>query len=58
VSDNPFDEAPAAWALWRWVTARVTEAEAWEFNDLMRDYRDEITAGLTSDGAGAVSGTP
>lgn len=43
--NNPYDEAPAAWALWQWVIARVPETEAWEFNDLMRAYRDEVRAG-------------
>lgn len=49
--DNPFDEAPAAWAMWRWVSARVSQEEAWEFNELMRDYRDEIRAEATGETA-------
>ena len=43
-NSSVYDEAPAAWALWRWVSDRVSQEEAWEFNDLMRDYRDEIRA--------------
>lgn len=37
-----YDEAPAAWALWQWVVARVPETEVSEFANRMRAYRDEI----------------
>lgn len=38
-----FDEAPAAWALWQFAVARISEAEVRKFAKLMADYHDEIS---------------
>lgn len=53
--NNPFDEGPAAWALWQWVVARIPAEEVGEFAEVMRGYRDEVRADSASTEASAPS---
>lgn len=46
--DNPYDEAPAARALWQFVVARIPAEDVSEFAAVMRGYHDEVAAGTPS----------